>query len=147
MGVAPEVGMWDPAEGADLRRKHRRELVEAVLQASPYLPDQDRALLEAFYRDGRPVAELAALAGCTPRVIRRRIRTLVARVLSPRFAFVAHHEPRWSPTRRRVARACVLGGRSLREAADDLALSLHTVRRHHDAINALFETLARGARA
>lgn len=137
-------GAWDPGEAADLRRRHRREVVDRLLDGAAHLPDDERALLEAVYRDGRSAKELAALGRAPERAMRRRIKRLTVRVLDPRFHFVARRLGAWSPTRRRVAQACVLGGRSLREAADELALSLHTVRRHHDAVNALYEAEAPG---
>ena len=139
MAMTTEMPVWDPSEATDLRRRHRRDMVDRVLAAAAHLPDEDRLLVEAVYRDGRSVVDLATISGAEPRTLRRHIRRLIARVLSPRYAFVALHAPDWSPTRRRVASACVLAGRSLRAASADLSLSLHAVRRHHDAVNALYE--------
>lgn len=45
----------------------------------------------------------------------------------------------WGPTRRRVARALFIEGRSIREAARTTGLSFHTVRAHRAAIMAQFE--------
>lgn len=139
---------FDPAETLDLRRKRRGEQAQVALERARHLPPQDRVLVEAVFRDGRPVAELAALiaadAGDADRVtsvrgLRRRIRRLTARLLSREYAFVAEQLPDWSPTRRRVATACILHGRSIRDAAAELRLSLHTVRRHRAAIAELLE--------
>jgi ABC-type lipoprotein export system ATPase subunit len=69
---------------------------------------------------------------------RRRLRRLIERALSPRFAFVVAHRASLGATRRRVAMACIVQGRSLREASGMLGLSLHAVRRHIDAVEALF---------
>ncbi|MEL7473142.1 MAG: hypothetical protein AAGK04_07480 [Planctomycetota bacterium] len=135
----PEVIGFNPSEGADLRRRRRRELTEALLERSSRLPDEERALIEAVYREGRPVVEIARLRGESPRPLRRRVRRLVERVMSERFGFVARRVAEWTPNRRRVAEACVLHGCSLREAAERLRLSLHAVRRHSDAVQALFE--------
>lgn len=52
--------------------------------------------------------------------------------------------PCWPPKRRAVAQEVFINGRSSREAADALGLSIHAVRREMNAINALFE--ARGTR-
>ncbi len=45
----------------------------------------------------------------------------------------------WCPIRRRVAEECVVNGRSLRDAARALNLTLHTVRRHRDALQTILE--------
>jgi DNA-directed RNA polymerase specialized sigma24 family protein len=60
--------------------------------------------------------------------------------MSPQFIYVLRQRDEWTPTRRRVATACLLHGLSLRQAAAALHLSLYTVRRHQDAIIALFES-------
>ena len=139
---------FDPMETLDLRRKRRRDQAEITLDRARHLPPEDRVLIEAVFRDGRPVAELAALisgdAGESDRTahargLRRRIRRLTARLLSREFAFVAEQLSDWSPTRRRVATACILHGRSIRDAAAELRVSLHTVRRHRAAITELVE--------
>lgn len=130
---------FDPAEAADLRRRRQRALTETLLERAEHLPQDDRALLESVYREGAPVSGLAELLNTSARSLRRRVRRLVQRVLSEQYVFVARRRVEWSPTRRRVAEACVLGGRSLREAAADLKLSLHAVRRHADAVHAMYE--------
>ncbi|MCL4740804.1 MAG: hypothetical protein KJZ54_01220 [Phycisphaerales bacterium] len=140
--------VFDPVETLDLRRKRRCDQAAVALDRARHLPPQDRVLVEAVFRDGRPVAELAALiaadAGDAARAtsvrgLRRRVRRLTARLLSREYAFVAEQLPDWSPTRRRVATACILHGRSIRDAAAELRLSLHTVRRHRAAIAELLE--------
>jgi DNA-directed RNA polymerase specialized sigma24 family protein len=153
--------------GGDLRRSQRREAVQVLLDRAQAaeLPSEQVALLRAAYADGRSAIEIAALVSAasidpthaadaprdptiprvsaTPRAIRRRLRRLSRRVMSPQFIFVLRHRDTWPPSRRRVATACVLHGLSLRQAAASLRLSLYTVRRHHDAIGALFESVTR----
>ncbi|USN99697.1 MAG: hypothetical protein H6810_03290 [Phycisphaeraceae bacterium] len=85
-----------------------------------------------LHRGGGPGPRLSA------RTERRRLRRLVTRVLSPRFAFVIASRRAWAPTRRRVAMACVVQGLSMREAGAALGLSLHSVRRQMDAVEALY---------
>ncbi|GIK18576.1 MAG: hypothetical protein DYG93_06245 [Leptolyngbya sp. PLA2] len=132
----------------DLRRRRSREAAETMIDRARLLPPDDRALIEAVFRDGLPVARIAALAtgdsepadhSTRARTLRRRIRRLTTRLLSREYAFVAEQLADWSPTRRRVATACVLHGRSIRNAADELRLSLHTVRCHRAAIAELVE--------
>ncbi len=131
--------MIDPDAAWDLRRKRRREVVERVVERAELLSPSDRALVLAYYRDGQRASDIARLAGEPVRALRRRLRRVVERVLSPRFEFVASRRLTWTPTRRRVACACVLEGYTLRETSRRLALSLHSVRRHHDAVQAMFE--------
>lgn len=130
----------DVIEGADLRRRRRRELVEDILRHAADLPAADQVLLKLVFADARPVSQVCALrGGSTPRVLRRRVRHLVRRVLSARFRYVLVHRAGWPPTRRRVATRCVIEGRPIREAAQELGLSMYVVRRHKEAIEAMCE--------
>lgn len=133
------MGKLDPAEAGDLRRRRRADDAERLVIRAQWLAEPDRALVEAVYRDGQTTVELARLLETDARRVRRRVKKLVGRLASPKAMFVAQHGERWSPMRRRVAIACVLHGRSLRESADELGLTLHTVRLHAHAIDALFE--------
>jgi len=126
----------------DLRRRDRQDLARRIAHMAEWLPQADRALLRAVYDSGQPVADLARIAGQHPRSLRRRVRRLTARVLSSRYLFVVSHMADWPATRRKVARACVIQGLSMRAAARQLGLSLHTVRMHHAAIRALAEGAA-----
>ena len=145
-GVGGVGARIDPSAAWDLRRKRRRELVERLVERAELVGPPDRALVLAYYRDGQSAADIARLAGEPVRSLRRRLRRVVQRMLSPRFEFVAAHRHTWTPTRRRVAGACVLEGRTLRDTAERLGLSLHCVRRHHDAIQAMFEAEAGAGR-
>lgn len=131
--------IFDPDEAHNLRRKRQRDTADTILARADFLPPPDRTLILAVYEDSRPVADLARMMGQDPRALRRRIRRLVQRMVSPRYAFVAARRDQWSSTRRRVATACVLHGLSLRAAADQLGLSHYTVRRHCQIIDALVE--------
>lgn len=131
------------ADVPDLRRRASRDLAEVIVARAALLMPEDRRLLEAIYTDGLTALAVAQLTGDSPRSVRRRIRTLAARVLSDRFVFVMRQREHWRPTRRRVATACIVQGRPMREGARHLRLSLHVVRRQLDAVNALFEAQSR----
>lgn len=131
---------FDPSEASDLRRRRRAEIIERVLRRLDPLPDRDRLLVESIYRDGRSAVEVSRLMGAPTRTVRRRVRRIVARVLSDRFVFVLSQRDAWPVACRRVADACFIEGRSLREAAEDLRLSLHQVRRHWVGIEAMYAT-------
>jgi len=134
----------------DLRRGVRRDFAERLVERAKHLAEPDRYLIEGVFRDGRSIAELSAMwgehpeRGRSPKALRRRLHRLVERLNSPRYLFVAEYRDRWAPTRRRVATACVLHGMSLREAAEALGTSLHTVRRHFDAVNEIVEAMRGG---
>lgn len=122
----------------DLRRSPSREALEVIVHRSGCLLPEDQALMDACFSRGMRVLELARLQGVDPRVVQRRIKRLSARVISPEFSFVLNQESAWPPTRRRIARAVVLEGRTMRGASKALAISLHTVREHVKFIYALF---------
>lgn len=137
----------DPLHASDLRRRRRPTLAKEILQRAEHMAPRDRALLEAIYREGVPARALARVEGVDPRVIRRRVRRLVQRALSPHFDFVLTHREQWPPTRRRVGEALALRGMTQREAAQALGLTLHTVRRHDEAIRTMEQAARRLERA
>ncbi|GAB4520266.1 MAG: hypothetical protein Tsb0013_23890 [Phycisphaerales bacterium] len=126
-------------ETLDLRRSLHREHAERIVAHAVALPPQDRAMVESVYEQGLTVARLAGLRGECPRALRRRLRSVIARVLSPRYAFVLGHRHTWTPARRKIATAVVLHGRSMRAAASALGYSFHTVRKEMQLVDALFE--------
>ncbi|TVQ60364.1 MAG: hypothetical protein EA379_08205 [Phycisphaerales bacterium] len=125
--------------GVDLRRRRTRRLSETVLARAEHLDAEEASLIRAVYGQGLSVVEVARLRGEPARALRRRVRRIVARLLTGRFAYVARRRSSFTPTRRRVAEACVLRGMSLREASASLGISFHCVRRHMEAVNALSE--------
>lgn len=121
----------------DLRRRPDTRLHDTLLERAPWLAPGDRTLIELVFREGRTLREIASLLDQPPPAIRRRLRRIATRLLDPLTAYVAAHADTWPPTRRRIAVACVLQGLSMREAAQRLGLSLHTVRRHMAAVREL----------
>ena len=153
---APGPGAgFDPDQAADLRRVHARETSDHLLALAHQLAPEDRAVIEAVYLHGHTAVDMVKhrepgaghTAGSTDdlnderaaRALRARIRRLVRRMLRPEFGYVAHQIQTWTPTRQLVARACVLHGLPIRAASVRLNLSLHTIRRHLDAVQAMYE--------
>lgn len=130
---------FDPDEALDLRRKRQRDMADSILSRAEYLARPDRTLILAVYEDNRRISDLARMMDHHPRTLRRRIRRLIERMMSPKFAFVASRRDQWSATQRRVATACVLQGLSIRAASEQLKLSHYTVRKHCDIVQTLFE--------
>jgi hypothetical protein len=127
---------------ADTSCGHRK-IVDQVLRRCSALPADDCDVLRAIYDGGQTAAQTARLAGQSARVFRRRIRRLVARVLSREFAFVVNHRSDWSPARRAVANAVFIDGRPIKEAAPIAKLSYYSARRHYWAILDLLERYER----
>lgn len=125
------------------RVDHGRAFAETVLHRSEWLSPGDRQLIRSIYGDGHAVSSLAPMLRTREQSLRRRVRKLLERINSRRFAFVAVRLNHWPATRKRVASSMVLQGQSLRETADRLGMSLYNVRRHYDVINALFEASER----
>lgn len=130
------------SDGWDSRKYQRAHIARVLETVGAGLPESDLALLRAIYVDGRTIAETARLGGIPSPRLRLRVRRLVRRVLSREFAYVLEGRRRWSTTRRAVAEACFLQGRSTREAATFLRLSPYVVRRQREAILALCEGAA-----
>lgn len=136
-------GDWrtvDPDAWLDLRKRLRRDRADSLVARAAFLPPDDRALIEAYFRDGQTIKVLSELHHTDARAMSRRIRRLCERLLSERFGFVLRNFESWSPSRRRVATATMLHGHSMRAASGVLRMSLYSVRRHADAINALYES-------
>lgn len=131
---APQSGLRGALALSDLRRHRRREVVELVIERSRRLPEDERALVEAVLAEGRSVAEVARLRGESARATRRRVHRIVARALSPLFAFVSQHLDAWPSRRRRVAEITVIRGLSLRAAAEELGETVWAVRREREKI-------------
>ena len=158
---APEAALPEAAseESATKRRispAHARRghihLEPHVLTRAAWLPAPDYALLTAYYDAGLTIQRIADMLHLPPRTAARRLRILAERIRSADFltvAHAAHPDPElralfgppdpdlWPPTRRRVADAIYIRGLNMRAASRELRLSLHTVRRHNDAIRAI----------
>ena len=124
---------------ADLRRVPDRDTIETLLQRARYLMPEDGAILIACYQDGLRISDLANLRQMSIRTMRRHIKRLAIRIISPIFEYVMLYESSWPATRARIARAVYLEGQSLRAVADSLHMSLHIVRRQAQCIRAIYE--------
>ncbi len=129
----------EPSEEAAEFLKRRIDFAHRLLDLAEYLPDEDRALLQAVYDRGMRPTEFARAIRARPRAIRHRVRGLVERVSSPLFQFVATQQDAWTSQRRLIAQLNVLRGRSQREVARRLGVSLHLVRQELLCIRALCE--------
>ncbi|MCC6659558.1 MAG: hypothetical protein IT437_01600 [Phycisphaerales bacterium] len=136
-----------PAQSAlDLRRRVRSDLARLIARRAAALEPADRTLVCSVFELGRPVAEVGRLLGqADARSLRKRLRRLSARVLTPEYAFVIGHRDRWPPLRRAVATERFIHGRSFREIARHNGLSYYSVRMHTRAVEELVRGAAGGA--
>lgn len=129
----------EPSEEAAEFLKIRVDLARRLLELAEFLPDEDRVLLQAVYDRGMSPIEFARAIRARPRAIRHRVRGLVERVSSPLFQFVATQQGAWTSQRRLIAELNVLRGRSQRDVAQRLGVSLHLVRQELLRIRVLCE--------
>jgi DNA-directed RNA polymerase specialized sigma24 family protein len=125
-------------ERPEPRRERRRE-VEVILNRADLLDRRERALVRAALEKGHSAAELAAIIGSDERSVRRHLARTVRRMTSPLFLFVMTRRHDWPAPRREVATAVYLHGLAMRSAARVLGMPIHQVRKHVDAIRALFD--------
>ncbi len=125
--------------GVDLRRRSVRDEAETLVARAAWALPEDRRLIEAVYREGMSARAVAELRGETAAMVRRRLRRVVVRLLSEKFVFVLRERDGWPKERRRVATACVLQGRSMRDAAKHLQVSFHEVRKQMHVVDAMLE--------
>lgn len=139
--AAPKAARRPPTtqleRALDLRKRPGREVADYLLSVCHHLLPEDRALIRAVYDRGLRVSEVAALRGESPKTLRARLRRLIQRCFTDEFRFVATRRRHWRGLRKQVACACILEGRTYRDAARRLGVSVHVVRRHIDAIELL----------
>ncbi len=133
----------DLALALDLRRRQPQPVVEAILALARHAPIRERGIIAAIYEDGRTLTDIALASGENPRTVQRRYRRAVARLIEPRYAFVAEAHTTWPDRRRLVANLHFLSGHTIRDIARRLALTEHAVRREIAVVDALFEEFTR----
>lgn len=117
----------------------RRRHVERLLERAQLLDEPDRLLIEAVYEHGLSVAAIARLRQRSPSCVYHKLKQLLARIRSPLFEYVAAHRDVLPIDIRRTAEAIALRGRTQRQTAALTRQSLHTVRRHMQAVRTLAE--------
>ncbi|MEZ6164220.1 MAG: hypothetical protein R3B67_07265 [Phycisphaerales bacterium] len=124
-------------EQIDLRRKQPGATISRLIRRAQWLSGPDRELFLAYYEQGLCATRIGVMLGMDPRSVRRSIRQMTARLNDPRAAYVAAHCNAWGRSRGAIARELFLRGRSMREVSQKLGISLHCVRKHRDAIEAM----------
>lgn len=137
--IAEPIRRADPTQRQRDALASRRTQIETLLGMAESLSPGDRALIRSMYDRGMSAAELARAAGVGAQGIRRRIRRLMDRMADPMFRYVLHSKQHWPRARMRVAEMIFLQGAGQRETAAALSMSLHNVRQHAAAVQAMYE--------
>ncbi|HWB19523.1 MAG TPA: hypothetical protein VG711_04415 [Phycisphaerales bacterium] len=120
-------------------RLDRREMIEQLLQLADFLKPSDRALMRGIFGSGMSPQDMAAAMEQQTRQVRARVRKLLRHLAKPVYRFVAREHASWPNYRKSVARAVVLQRISQREAARELGITLHRVRRELDRIRGIVD--------
>lgn len=121
----------------DLRRKREGDFSDTMVRRAHWLEPDDRELVLAMFQRDQSASEIALLSNEDPRNIRRRLKHLIARLNDPTVAYVVAHHKQWPRTRRAIARELYIRGRTMRQASERFRMSLHSVRKHRDAIETM----------
>ncbi len=117
----------DTQQRSDPRHPLRSQ-AEALSHWARHLPPADRALLEQFQAHGRTTRQIADLGGRSCRQVRQRTVTLIKRLQSKEFRFVASFPHKLPPDYLPVAQACFVQGLSLRQTAKRTGRTIYQVR-------------------
>ena len=146
-GLAEAAWSAQGEHGLDLRRKHNAGIARKIAQRAHWLDREDRELALAYFDRGMSAASIGALIGQNPRFVRKRLKHIVNRLADPRSAYVVANRNAWTASRRAVAEELFLHGHSKRDVSQRLGLSLHNVRKHRDAIEAMSQAQHNEGRA
>jgi transposase len=123
--------------GIDLRRKRSADLARRMTRRAEWLEPGEREITLAFFDRGLNAAQIGMMIREEPRIVRKRLRQIISRLEDPRCAYVVAHRNAWTARRRAIAEDLFIRGRSMREISKERGLSLHAVRKHRDAIDAM----------
>ena len=130
-------GRLVPQAVSDLRKPVSDHAREVIAARAEFLPEGDRALLQAVYAQGQTLRHVALLQSARPTAVSRRVRVLVKRVLHPAFAVVVARSGAWPRSLRAVGDAIFVRGMTIRAAAATCKLTFAQARAGKDAIAAI----------
>ena len=115
----------------------KRELAERVLMRSAWVDGPDRELLEQVLGRGVRPRSVAAVSGVSVRTVQRRVAGLVKRLTDGDVEVVLRRHGQWPAETSSVALAVWVRGKTLRETAGELGMSLHRVRQEVQLVRGL----------
>lgn len=131
----------------DLRRRLDTDRTRLLLTRAAWLPPAERWLIEGVYLRHLSLKELASLNRTPARTLRRRIRWITLRMLTPEFAYVALHRGGWRPQLKAIATACFIEGQALRTTARRMNIPYHDARSLRAAVQAMVDGAGRARAA
>ena len=124
-------------KGVDLRRRRDADLSRRIARRAHWLDKHDREITLAYFERGLTASQISEMSNEDARHIRKRLREIVLRLEDPRCAYVVANRNAWTPKRRAIAEDLFLRGRSMRDVSKTHKTSLHMIRKHRDAIDAM----------
>ena len=134
-----DAGAWigNLDETLDLRRKTSRDRSARIIRRAHWLSPEDREIVLAYFERDMCASEIGQLLKVDPKYVRRQLKQIVHRLEDPRCAYVVANRNAWTPKRRAIAEDLFLRGRSMRDVSKTHKTSLHMIRKHRDAIDAM----------
>jgi DNA-directed RNA polymerase specialized sigma24 family protein len=119
-----------------------RDEADLLADRADWLANPERAIARMIWQEGITAAELAPLLGKTPRAVQRIVADLRNHLTHPHTAATARMLDDLNPDDAAIARMAIIQRRQLRHIADELGLTLWTVRQAVTRINAAAQALA-----
>ena len=129
--------MQSLADGDQKRRTEQRIHSDRVLSLAVHLAPNERFLIEQVFQHGLKLSDIARQQGKSRSTTQYHVKQLLKRMGNPLFRFLVVHGDVLSPAVKRTGELVIHQGQSLRRVADELGLTLHTVRQHLDTIKSL----------
>lgn len=117
-----------------------------IAALASHLSAPERDLLIAIYREGLSIRTVAQLQSIDHWELRRRVARLIKRLSTPTYLVAAQLPDDLDPTCRAVARECFIEGRTVRDAAARLNLTLYSVRRERTRAIAIAQAMRAAGR-
>jgi DNA-directed RNA polymerase specialized sigma24 family protein len=134
-------------EHAHDHRQLKRGHIEYLLALTEFLPPKDRVLAEHVLSQGNRLTTIATLYQRPPRQLQRRAATIIKRISTNMFQFVALQMNTLPAETRATAKYIVLHGLSQRQTSQTIGITIHRVRLHMNTVHATARLLAKPTRS
>ena len=116
-------------------RQLKRAQIEQLLALAEYLLPRERVLVEHVLDKGMPLARIAKLYQRSARKLQRQAMSIIKRLSTHMYRFVALQMATLPTETRTTARHVVLYGLSMRQTSITTGISLHQVRKHMNTVH------------
>jgi len=135
----PILSECPQSAGHAQRTAERQKFSDLILHRLSWLEEQDRLLLELVYEKGLSYRQIARLTGIRESSISRRVRKLTGRLLNRTYSLCLLHRSELSPMQLCIARNRYVLGKSRRDIACQLRITLYSVDRHLQRLEKILE--------